>query len=404
MLFILAWRNLWRNRSRTLITMASVWCAVVLAAFSMSLQQGAFNNLIANVVSFYSGYLQVQHVAYWEEQTLENSFEGEGSLQDSLQRLPGISAVAPRIQAFALASAGEKTKGCLVAGIDPQAEDSVTQLRRKLSAGQYLRDGDEAVLVAEGLARRLKIGLHDTLVLLGQGYYGSMAAGKFPVSGIVGFGSPELNDRAVFMPVAAARRWLDADGMATALVLLPELPEQTDQLAAELRLSLPPELRAITWKEMMPDIIEHIETDTASSRIMLGVLYLLITFGIFSTLLMMMAERRREFGMLIALGMKKWQLGAVVLCESVLITVTGCLVGILAGIPVIWWFSIHPIRLKGESAAAFSRFGFEPVIPASTDFWILAEQAVIVLLIGLLLSLYPLYKVIRMDPVAAMRS
>jgi ABC-type lipoprotein release transport system permease subunit len=404
MLFILAWRNLWRNRSRTLITMASVWCAVVLASFSMSLQQGAFDNLIANVVSFYSGYLQVQHAAYWEEQTLENSFEGEGRLSDRLRQLPGISAVAPRIQAFALASGGEKTKGCLVAGIDPQAEDRVTHLQRKLSAGRYLREGEEAVMVAEGLARRLKIGPNDTLVLLGQGYYGSTAAGKYPVSGIASFGSPELNERAVFMPVDAARRWLDAEGMATALVLLPELPEQTEQLAADLKKSLPPDLRAITWKEMMPDITEHIETDTASSRIMLGVLYLLITFGIFSTLLMMMAERRREFGMLIALGMKKWQLGTVVLYESILITVTGCLVGILAGLPLIWWFALHPIKLKGDGAAAFSRFGFEPVIPASTDPWILAEQAVIVLFIGLLLSLYPLYKVMRMDPIAAMRS
>lgn len=403
MFVMLAWRNLWRNRSRTLITMASVWCAVLLSALTQSLQRGAFELMVANVVSFYTGYLQVQQSGYWDEQTLEYTLPYTDTLRATILQHPGVAALAPRIQVFALASTGEKTKGCLVAGIEPEAEDRVTRLRRKITAGQYLTDSMPAVLAADGLARRLHIGVGDTLVLLGQGYYGAMAAGKFPVCGILHFGSPDLSQRAVFMSLSTAQQWLDAPGQITTLVLSPENPASTDKLAAGLKASLPPDMTVKTWMEMMPDLIEHIKTDTASSAIFLGVLYVLITFGIFATLLMMLLERRREFGMLLALGMKKGQLARVVLYESVLITFSGCLLGILTGIPVIWWFARYPIRIGGDSAEAFRKFGFEPVIPASTDPGILLNQALAVLFIGLVLSWYPAYKIFTMNPVEAMR-
>lgn len=404
MFLLLAWRNLWRNPNRSLITMASVWCAVVLAIAMSSLQKGVFEHLVSNVVSFYSGYVQVHRAGYQSEQTLENSFPLTDSIRNAVLSCPGVASVTPRLEAFALASTGEKTKGCLVAGIAPESEDRVTRLSSKLVAGSYLRDSSTGVLMAEGLANRLQTGIGDTVVLLGQGYYGATAAGKYAVDGILHFGSPDLNDRVVFLPLALAQHWLDAPGLATTLVVSPENPDASEATAAHLRAALPSGFETLSWQEMMPDIYEHIKTDTASGAIILAVLYLLISFGIFATLLMMLAERQREFGMLVALGMKKWQLARMVLFESVFITLSGCLLGILVSIPLVWWLKIHPIKIGGEVAEVYEKFGFEAVFPASLAPSIFWNQALAVLAIGLLLSLYPVVKVLSLKPVEAMRA
>jgi ABC-type lipoprotein release transport system permease subunit len=292
----------------------------------------------------------------------------------------------------------------MVTGIEPTTEDEVTRLREKVVSGEYLDDASQAVMVAEGLAERLKLQVNDTLVLLGQGYYGVMAAGKYPIAALLEFGSPDLNKRMVYMPIGLAQQWLGARDEATALVVLPRSPGRIEQLSASLNKRLPEGLAARTWMELMPDIVEFIRTDKAGGIIVLAILYVLISFGIFATLLMMFAERRRELGMLVALGMKKGQLALMILYESIFINLTGCIFGILVSIPIIWYLAEYPIRLGGDYAKAMEKFNFEPVLPASTDPGILITQALIVLVISSLLALYPIYKVLTMEPIKAMRA
>lgn len=404
MLFILAWRNIWRNRSRSLITMASVASAVLLATLTVSLQKGIFDNLITNVVSFYTGYTQVHRTGYWKEQTLENTFTLSDSLVKSILNTPGVQQCTPRLETFALFSTGEKTKGCLVAGIAPEQEDRVTRLKDKLVAGTFLTDSSRQLLVGEGLAKRMNIRLGDTLVLLGQGYYGAIAAVQYEIGGLLRFGSPDLNDRLVFMPLVRAQEWLDASGLISALVVSPKSAAKNKIVANQLRRVLPSDTyEVMKWEEMMPEIEEHIRTDTASSKIVLGVLYLLISFGIFATVLMMLNERRREFGMLVALGMKKIQLARIVLMEAVMLTLTGCLIGLVLSLPLVWGLREHPIRIGGEMAKTWERFGFEAIFPTAFEPGIFFEQAMAVGIVGLLLAIYPVWHVLRLDPVTAMR-
>jgi ABC-type antimicrobial peptide transport system permease subunit len=130
---------------------------------------------------------------------------------------------------------------------------------------------------------------------------------------------------------------------------------------------------------------------------------MLICFGIFGTLLMMMVERKFEMGMLIALGMKKTKLSLLLLLESIFTVISGCVFGILASIPLVYYLNIHPLRIGGETAKAYERFGFEAIFPTSTEISNFIQQGLTVLFIGLLLSLYPLYKIIRLNPVTAMK-
>jgi putative ABC transport system permease protein len=399
----MAWKNLWRNRSRTLITVAAIFFAVILSTIAESLKQGVFENLVKNVVSFYTGYIQVHKPGYQDEQILDNSFKETSTLESALYQHGNISAIAPRLEAFALASSDELTKGCMIAGISPEMENNITALKDRLISGDYLSDHDGSVLLAEGLAETLKLSAGDTAILIGQGYHGATAAGKYPVKGILKFGSPQLNDKIMYLSLPAAQEFFSAGGMITSYILSVKSEKALNETAAAIKKIMGKDYEVMTWEELLPDIKQHIAADSNNMKVVQGVLYLLICFGIFSTLLMMMLERKSEMGMLVAIGMKKSKLILLFISELVLTVLTGCLTGILASVPLIFYLNKHPIRIGGDTAKAYERFGFEAIFPTSTDSSIFLYQALVVLLIGVGLSLYPIVKVMQLKPVTAMK-
>jgi ABC-type lipoprotein release transport system permease subunit len=399
----LAWKNLWRNRSRTLITMAAIFFAVILSTIAESLKQGVFENLVRNVVSFYTGYIQVHKAGYQAEQILDNSFPQNTATEIKFQSLKNVTAFTPRLESFALSSSEELTKGCMIVGISPGNENEITALKSKILKGSYIDKNDRSVLLAQGLAARLKLTVNDTIVLIGQGYHGATAAGKYPVKGILQFGSPQLSDKILYMPLPLAQEFFGAEGMITSYILSVKNEKRLDATAAALRKSIDDNYEVMTWEELLPDIKQHIATDSNNMKVVQGVLYLLISFGIFSTLLMMMLERKFEMGMLMAIGMKKSKLILLFIYESVLTVFVGCIAGIITSIPIVFYLHNHPLRIGGDTAKAYERFGFEAIFPTSINSSIFIYQAMVVLVIGLGLSIYPIIKVMRLQPVAAMK-
>lgn len=399
----LAWKNLWRNANRTMITMAAIFFAVLLSILMSSLKTGIFDNLIKDMVGYYSGFIQVHQAGYWEEQLLDNCFEENSEIQRKIRSHSQVREISPRLESFALASTGELSKGCLVLGINPVQEQSITHLSEKIVKGRYLSSNDLGILVSEGLLKRLKSHVGDTLVLFGQGYHGSTAAGKYPIQGVIQLGSPELNDKTIVMPLALTQDLYSATNMITSYVLSLQDTDDLMAIQSSLEKKLGKAYEVMTWQEMMPDIKQHIETDSANMKYVQAFLYLLISFGIFGTLLIMMAERRYELGMLVAIGMKKSKLSLLLLFESLFTVIVACILGILASIPVVYYLHKYPIRIYGEGAKAYERFGFEAVFPTSTDYHHFVNQGIAVLLIGLILSMYPVIKIIHLNPVDSMK-
>ncbi len=399
----LAWKNMWRNRHRTIIAMASIFFAVLLTVVTSSLQKGVFDNMVKNVVSFYSGYLQVQHEAYWDERILDNTFPRSEKLEQALRSDPNIVSFTPRLESFALASSEELTKGCMVVGIAPAAENAITALAEKVVEGNYLAADDRGVLLGEGLAERLQVHAGDTIVLLGQGYQGATAAGKFAIRGVLKFGSPDLSNQFLFLTLREAQYLYGAEDRLTSYVLGLRDPGRLSDAETVLQPKMSAGLTVMTWEEMMPEMVQHINTDKGSMAIIQGILYLLVSLGILGTLLMMMIERKYEMGMLIAIGMKKVKLMQLMVMESVVTVLTGCSLGLLVSLPVVYWMKEHPIRFTGEIGDVYEEFGFEPIFPATLDGDIFLAQGFVVFVVGLLLSLYPIVRIARLDPVEAMK-
>jgi putative ABC transport system permease protein len=304
----MSWKNIWRNRNRTIITMAAIFFAVILSVIASSLKDGIFNNLVKNVVSFYTGYVQVHKQGYWDEQILDNSFESYAETERKILQDKNVTAITSRLESFALVSSNDITKGSLVVGINPDNENKITLLKNKMVLGSYLKYNDNAVLLAQGLAERLKLTVNDTVVLIGQGYHGATAAGKYLIKGIVKFGSPELNDKVLFMPLVATQDFFSAYGMITSYILSLHNTKDLQVTASTIRSSLGTGYEVMTWGDIIPEVKQHIQTDSNNMKYVQGILYMLICFGLFGTLLMMMVERKFEMGMLVAIGMKKTKL------------------------------------------------------------------------------------------------
>ena len=399
----LIWRNLWRNKRRTLITTSSVTFAVLLAVVTMAIVKGTFGNLVDSLVGGYSGHIQVHATGYWDEPSLELLMDDDAALRAELQAMPGVTAVVPRMETFMLVSADTLTRGAMVLGVDPEGERHLMRLEDRIARGEGLRAGDHAAVLAQGLARRLRVDVGDTIVLLGQGYHGSMAAGKYPVKGIASFGSPQLDDGLLYLPLAVAQELLSTPGLVTTWAFALDAPKHMESVHRSLEARLDTARHPMTWKQMMPEVENHIRSDEASTLIIIGVLYLVVAFGIFGTILMMLHERTYEFGMLLAVGMGRRLLALVVVVESVLLALIGAVVGNLLAWPVVWALQEWPIRLTGAMAEAYIEYGFEPILPTALDPRIFLDQTLVVLVIALVLAIYPWRHVVKLLPLTAMK-
>lgn len=403
MILKLVWRNLWRNGRRTTITAASIAFAVLFAILMQSYRIGVFNNMIKNVVSYFSGYIQIHQQGYWNEQVLDNCFEIDETLRKNLEQLPEITEIVPRIETFILVSKEDKTKGCFLIGTDVKKENNLTQLRKKLVKGAYFESPQSGCLIGEGLAERLNVYVNDTLVLYGQGYHGVIAAGKFSVTGIVRLPSPPMNNAFAYLPLQKVQSLLSAEGRLTSLSIGITNSQNLDPTKAHLQQKLGETYEVMDWKEIMPELWTHVKADNISFSVFVGILYLIIAFGFFGTILMMTAERKNEFGMLIAIGMKKSILQGILLAETLLITFMGVLLGVIISLPIVIYLSLYPIRLSGELATAYQQYGFEPVLPTELVPSVFFIQAIVVLIMALLVGLYPLLHVQKLEVLNALK-
>lgn len=403
MILTLAWRNLWRNRRRTFITAGSIVLAVVLAVFMRSMQEGVYEKMIENVVGFYSGYVQIHDNGYWDEKTLDNSFEIVPAVQTIADDDDRVVNAVPRLESFMLASNGKSSQVVQVVGTDPISENDLTGLEGKVVEGEYLKPGKSTVIIGQGLAKKLNIALGDTLILFGQGFRGTMASGLYPVTGLLKFGSQELSDRIAYVNIEDAQTMFAAPNRLTAYALNLSSPSVDEAVTTSLRQELPEEYEVMDWREMMPELVQSIESDRVGGYLTMGILYIIIGFGIFGTALMMSKERQYEFGVLTALGMKRRLLSQVMVLEMVLMALLGVLVGVIISLPIVAAFHYNPIVLTGEAAEGYAAFGIEPVIPTAVDPGIFLDQGLIVLGMTLLVSLQPVLKIFRIDPVEAMR-
>jgi ABC-type lipoprotein release transport system permease subunit len=403
-LFFFAWRNLWRNRKRTIITASSIFFGVIFSIELTSLQQGSFVNMIDNMVKYYSGYLQIQEPDFWDTRSINNTFEYDEQVELLIEGTSLITQYTPRLESFALASSGSISQGTIVLGISPDLEQELSGLSKWVGEGEYLVPGERGVLVGETLAGNLDIGVHDSIILIGQGYHGVTAAGIYEIKGLLTLPDPDLSRQLLYMDINAAQTLYSASNRLTSLVLMVEKPGQVSSAREEISNGLPNGYSALTWDELQPEMVQFIDGKQSSGKIMISILFVIIAFGILGTVIMLMSERRRELGVMISLGMKRVKLIWILIFETTWIGILGVSMGMAVSIPIVGHFVNKPIPLGGSIAETISIMGFEPIIMFSNASWIFYNPALTVFIIVLVISIYPALFISRIKVVDALRA
>ena len=403
MLIKLAWRNIWRNKKRSLITITAIVVAVFLSITMRSLQLGMYDNMIGNVVGSFSGYIQVHSSGYWDEQIIDNAFEANSELLKKVEATNGVSNVIKRVQSGSLSSSGDLSKFVFITGIEPEKEKLLTNWEKRLLKGKLIVDSSKTINIGKGVASFYKIDVGDTLVFIGQGYHGMQAVGAYPVSGILDMKNPRLNNISVFMSLPVAQEFLSADNLITHLVIDKKEYENEKEIALVLSSSLEDNYEVMTWQKMMPELEQTIQADSAGGLIMVFILYMIITFGIFGTVLMMTQERKYEFGVVISIGMKKIKLIATMVYETIFLSTFGVLLGIFLSRPLILYYHFHPLRFPEDQAVVMEEFGFEPIIPFMSTYDIPLTHGLIIFFVSALISIYPAITILRINPIKAMK-
>ena len=257
MIFKIAWRNIYRNKKRSLITITSIFAALFLIILMRALQFGFYDKLIETVVESYAGYVEIHADGFWDNQNLDNSMQVDQELLDKIKSVEGVENVVQRLQTFSLISMGDKTKGAVINGINLSEEQKITDWNKKMLSGSFDIKKNE-IIIGKGIAEFFNISENDTLILYGQGYRGMMAAGKYPVKGIIDLKNPDLNKLGVFMTMESARNYVSSDDISTHIIIDKEKYYEEKKIVENLDNVLSDNYEVMTWKETLPEIEQTI--------------------------------------------------------------------------------------------------------------------------------------------------
>lgn len=401
----IAWRNLWRSKRRTITSISSIFFAVILAILMRSLQEGSYGQMIDTAARFYMGYAQIHQEGYWNDKSINKLMTDSKDTRDKILSDNNVSGAFGRLETYAMAATDTLTKGVMVVGTEPEGEDQLSNLSKKMVKGTYLSKSSKDIIIGEGLANYLGITVDDTLALLGQGYHGASAAELYRIQGIIKHPNPQMNNQIVYMSLPTVQYFVSAPNMLNAYILNIKDTRKIEKTVTELKDRLDKnKFEVMSWDELSPEMVNMINTDREGGKLMIYILYVVIAFGIFSTILMMTIEREREFGILTAVGMVKSKIYSMLLQESLFIGLIGIVSSIVAGFPILLYMENHPIHLNNEKGELMAQMGMEPILKFTASLEIIWPQALLMAFIMIICTIYPMIYVSKLKTVEAIHS
>ena len=409
MLIALAWKNVWRNKRRSLIVLAAIALGLWGGLFATGLMLGFGETYVSSAIDRDISHCQIHTPAFKEDELLADVIPGADALVAAIRRLSPVREVSPRMIVGAMASSAASSNMVRLYGVDPAAERNVTSIQKQIKEGVYLDGaGRMSVVVGETLAKKLALRLRSKLVLSMQGIDGSIVYGGFRVSGIFRTESTVFDGATIFVRRedlgGLVGTGLCAHEIAIRLSESGAVEEAVDSMRALARALAPASGLAVEgWKELAPELRITAESTGVTMQIFVGVILFALLFGITNTMLMSVLDRVREFGVLMAVGMRRRRLFGLIVTETILLALTGAAAGILLGGSTVWLLSLNGIDLSWFSDG-LAYYGLPvilyPVLPLSVYPGVVG----MVIATAVLAATYPAIKAIRLKPARAIRT
>jgi ABC-type lipoprotein release transport system permease subunit len=400
----LAWRSLWRNKRRTLITVSSIGLGLFLAVVFIAIAEGFYAKMIDDAVRIQGGHITLEHPDYRDAPAVDLAIAEDQGLRERIGRLPAVEEIKALVLGQGVAQSSANGVGVVVMGVEPVIEAQSSPLAKKIVRGKYL-DGNEGreVVIGSGLARQLKLDIGKKLVLTSNDVHGNLVEELTRVTGIFEVGSDEVDGYLVQVPIGFARTLFDlGPGQVTQLgVVLHDIDALPDTLREVRALIAGKTAAAYPWDTILPELASYIAMDGKSNEIFQGLLLFLIMFTIFNTILMSVLERRREFAVVLAIGTPPRRLQAQILLESAFLGLLGCALGLALGGGTSYLLKIYGLDMSRfmKEGTAIAGVAISPIVYARLTPGLLVALGGAVFVATLLLSLYPMRRAAKV-PVA----
>jgi ABC-type lipoprotein release transport system permease subunit len=367
----------------------------------MSAQSGSYEGMIDSAARLATGYIQIQHPDYQENPRLRSTLTEATPLMRRVAGVQGVTAVAPRAEGFALISAGERSYGAMVMGVNREAELAFSSLPSKLTHGNYLESSSDA-FIGSALARNLGVSVGDELVVLGTAKQGGVAAMVFIVGGIFDTGQPILDRTILQVRLATLQDGFELGDEVHRLVVMTDDVGTSGEVVTRLRGVLDDKVRVLGWTELLPEMEQAIQLDRISANFMYWILMILVTLSIVNTFIMTVFERTREFGMLLSLGMRPGTIVMMLEMEAFSIWVVGAIVGLALSVAIIVPLGIVGIPLSGMEELA-RQYGMPDRLRPVLDLRAALTAPLVMGVGALLAALIPAMRVRKLRPIEALR-
>ena len=414
-LLVLAWRNLWRHRKRTVITLSSIAIGFGLAVLSIGIGDGSHNSLIRNAIKLGEGHLTIQPRGYIEAPANHKYLADGLALSKKLAALNIPANIEPRISLQVLSSTANNSVGAALEGLTSQKDPRIEMLEPLLVSGAWLKPGDHrGIVIGEGMARKLKAKIGSKVVLMAGKKGGDSQAQLGRVRGIFNSKIAEMDDYLILSDIQFAQRFLEGEGADSAkqpvtriAIFLDDpdsLPHWKDKVKSVVESD---QVIAMDWQEMMPQLVQFIIIDDAGNYVFLILILIMVVFGVLNTVLMSVLERTREFGLLRALGLSRRSLLTLVFCESLLLGLLAIVAGWVVGGSIHLWFAHNGIdftAMIGEGGNVMMGAVMDPVIYTELSWDRITQLTTIIFTVTLASGIYPAIKAARVTPVEALRT
>lgn len=404
MLLSISWRNIWRNKVRSLVIIFSVALGIFAGVIAGAFFKGMADQRIKKVINTELSYIQIHNPGFEQTNDFANFIKNAKELQDKVLKLPNVIGVSRRISIQSMAASAETASGVLISGIFPEDEKNVTNISSKLIDGKYFEGiSRNPVVIGKKLAEKLNVRVRSKIIITIQDMENNITSGAFRIAGIYSTNNNMFDESNIFVRFSDIQKLTGfPENAAHEIAININDNENLTAILSEIKAVSENKLDVKSWKELSPEMNYLTEAMDMYMYIFIIIILMALLFGIINTMLMVVMERTKEIGMLMAIGMNKSKVFSMIVLESVMLSLTGGVVGIIIGAISSKYGETHPIDLS-MWAQGYEQLGYDAFVYTKLDPSMLINVTVLVIITGVIAAIYPAYKALKNDPADALR-
>lgn len=403
MLLTLAWRNIWRNKKRSLIIISAIAVGLACGLFSNATMFGMWDSMINTTIDRDLGHFQIHSNSYEDEKLLTDTIPRFQNIMDQLQSTKDVKGVSSRIIIEGMVSSATSSNGVRILGINPESEKNTTSIYKQTAQGNYFQEEwKNQIVIGEKLAENLGARVKSKIVLSFQGLDGSIIYGAFRVAGIYKTESSMFDKANVFIKEDDLLKLINSETISNEIVVRLSSVQQLDSVYIPVK-KMYSELSVKYWGDLAPELKLFYDMLFTQMYIFVGIILFALLFGITNTMLMSVMERIREFGMLMAVGMKRSRVFLMIMMETISLSLIGGVIGIAIGLIFIEYFGYVGINLSAFTEG-LSQWSLGTQLYTSLPFSFYPPLALMILATAIIGAFYPALKAIKLKPATAIRT